>query len=33
MIVTGAEVDEILSILDDTLSALAWELKLPTAGF
>lgn len=33
MIVTEAEVDEILSILDDTLSALAWELKLPTAGF
>ena len=33
MIVTGAEVDEILSILDDTLSALAWELKLPMAGF
>ncbi len=32
MIVTGAEVDEILSILDDTLSALAWELRLPTAG-
>lgn len=33
MIVTGAEADEILSILDDTLSALAWELKLPMAGF
>lgn len=32
MIVTEGEVDEILSILDDTLSALAWELRLPTAG-
>ncbi|WP_104493309.1 aminotransferase family protein [Paracoccus denitrificans] len=32
MIVTAAEVDEILSILDDTLSALANELGLPMAG-